>query len=185
MTNMPLPDLNMYKDVMTFNAARILSRFFPKKKVLELVQAGTRENARSPMQWNSGPNAGFTTGRPWFFVNGNYHDVNVAAQEDDPDSLLNFYRRLLSFRKNSPVVLRGEYKEYLPRDRNFYVYERHYFEKRLLVICSFTAEQLRFNAPEGIDLGRWNLELSNYETCFTIGNGFTTRPYELRVYSLG
>ena len=185
MTNMPLPDLNMYKDVMTFNAARILSKFFPKKKVLELIQAGTRENARSPMQWDSSPNAGFTTGRPWFFVNGNYHDVNVSAEEADPDSLLNFYRRLLAFRKNSPVVLRGEYREYLPRDKNFYVYERHYFEKRLLVICSFTAEQLRFNAPEGIDLGRWNLELSNYDTCFTIGNGFTTRPYELRVYSLG
>ncbi|MBO5495915.1 MAG: hypothetical protein J5967_00800 [Oscillospiraceae bacterium] len=83
------------------------------------------------------------------------------------------------------MVLRGEYREYLPRDKHFYVYERHYFEKRLLVICSFTSEQLRFNAPEGIDLGRWNLELSNYETCFTIGNGFTTRPYELRVYSLG
>ncbi len=185
MTNMPLPELNMYKDVMTFNAARILSKLFPKKKVLELIQSCTRENARSPMQWDSSPNAGFTTGRPWFFVNGNYHDINVKAQEDDPDSLLNFYRRLLAFRRNSPVVLRGEYREYLPRDKNFYVYERRYFEKRLLVICSFTAEQLRFNAPEGIDLSRWNLELSNYDTCFIISNGFTTRPYELRVYSLG
>ena len=86
---------------------------------------------------------------------------------------------------DAAAVLRGEYREHLPRDKHFYVYERHYFEKRLLVICSFTSEQLRFNAPEGIDLGRWNLELSNYETCFTIGNGFTTRPYELRVYSLG
>ena len=185
MTNMPLPDLNMYKDVMTFNSARILSKFLPKKKVMELIQSGTRENSRSPMQWDDSPNAGFTEGRPWFFVNRNYHTINVARQEDDPDSLLNFYRRLLSFRKNSQVVLRGDYKEYLPRDKNFYVYERHYFEKRLLVICSFSAEQLRFNAPEGIDLARWNLELSNYDTCFTIGNGFTTRPYELRVYSLG
>ncbi len=185
MTNMPLPELDMYKDVMTFNSARILSKFLPKKKVLELIQHGTRENARSPMQWDDSPNAGFTEGRPWFFVNRNYHTVNVAAEEADPGSLLNFYRRLLSFRKNSPVVLRGEYREYLPRDRNFYVYERHYFEKRLLVICSFSSEQLRFNAPEGIDLGRWNLELSNYDTCFTIGNGYTTRPYELRVYSLG
>ncbi len=185
MTNMPLPDLNMYRDVMTFNSARILSKFLPKKKVMELIRSGTRENSRSPMQWDNSPNAGFTEGRPWFFVNRNYHTINVAQQEDDPDSLLNFYRRLLSFRKNSPVVLRGDYKEYLPRDRNFYVYERHYFEKRLLVICSFSAEQLRFNAPEGIDLARWNLELANYDTCFTIGNGFTTRPYELRVYSLG
>ena len=185
MTNMRLPELNMYKDVNTFNSARILSRFFPKKKVLSIIQEGTRENSRSPMQWDDSPNAGFTTGRPWFFVNGNYRDVNVQAEEEDPDSLLHFYRRLLSFRKNSPVVLRGEYREYLPRDKHFYVYERRYFEKRLLVICSFTAEQLRFNAPEGIELAGWNLELGNYDTNFIIGNGFTTRPYELRVYSQG
>ena len=185
MTNMRLPELNMYKDVNTFNSARILSKIFPKKKVLSIIQEGTRENSRSPMQWDDGPNAGFTAGKPWFFVNGNYRDVNVKAEEQDPDSLLNFYRRLLSFRKNSPAVLRGEYKEYMPRDRHFYVYERRHFEQRLLVICSFTAEQLRFNAPEGIDLSRWNLELANYDTNFIIGNGFTTRPYELRVYSLG
>ena len=185
MTNMRLPELNMYKDVNTFNSARILSRFFPKKKVLSIIQEGTRENSRSPMQWDDSPNAGFTTGRPWFFVNGNYREVNVQAEEEDPDSLLHFYRRLLSFRKNSPVVLRGEYREYLPRDKHFYVYERRYFEKRLLVICSFTAEQLRFNAPEGIELAGWNLELGNYDTNFIIGNGFTTRPYELRVYSQG
>ncbi len=185
MTNMRLPELNMYKDVNTFNSARILSKFFPKKKVLSIIQEGTRENSRSPMQWDDSPNAGFTSGRPWFFVNGNYREINVKAEEADPDSLLNFYRRLLSFRKNSPAVLRGEYREYMPRDRHFYVYERRRFEQRLLVICSFTAEQIRFNAPEGIDLSRWNLELSNYDTCFIIGNGFTTRPYELRVYSFG
>ena len=185
MTNMRLPELNMYKDVNTFNSARILSKFFPKKKVLSIIQEGTRENSRSPMQWDDGPNAGFTTGRPWFFVNGKYREINVKAEEADPASLLNFYRRLLSFRKNSPAVLRGEYREYMPRDKHFYVYERRHFEQRLLVICSFTADQLRFNAPEGIDLSRWNLELSNYDTCFIISNGFTTRPYELRVYSYG
>jgi len=185
MTNMPLPDLNMYKDVMTFNSARILSKFLPKKKVLELVQSGTRENARTPMQWNDNPNAGFTTGRPWFFVNGNYREVNVRTELEDPDSILNFYKKLIAFRKTSPAVLRGDYKEYFPRDKHFYVYERRYFEKRLLVICSFTDEQHRFNAPDDIDLSRWTLVLSNYEHCFVISNGFTSRPYEMRVYSLG
>ncbi|MBR6352491.1 MAG: glucohydrolase, partial [Oscillospiraceae bacterium] len=185
MTNMPLPELGMYKDVMTFNSARILSKLYPKKKVLSIIQQGTRENARSPMQWSAGKNAGFTSGRPWFFVNGNYREINVEAAEADPDSILHFYRKLLAFRRGSPVVLRGEYKEYFPRDKNFYVYERRYFEKRLLVICSFTDKQLRFNAPEGIDLSKWELELTNYDYSFTIGNGFTARPYELRVYSFG
>ena len=185
MTNMRLPELNMYKDVNTFNSARILSKLYPKKKVLSIIQQGTRENARSPMQWSAGKNAGFTSGRPWFFVNGNYREINVEAAEADPDSILHFYRKLLAFRRGSPVVLRGEYKEYFPRDKNFYVYERRYFEKRLLVICSFTDKQLRFNAPEGIDLSKWELELTNYDYSFTIGNGFTARPYELRVYSFG
>ena len=184
MVNNPLPELEMYKDVQTFNTARIASKIMPKKKVLELIQATSRENARTPMQWDDSENAGFTTGRPWFFVNGNYHDINVKAQEDDPNSLLNFYRRLLSFRKNNAAILRGEYREYIPADKNFYVYERRHFEKRVLVICSFTAEQLRFNAPEDIDLSQWELALTNYDYSFTIGNGFTSRPYELRVYTM-
>ena len=184
MTNLRLPELDMYKDVMTHNAARTLSKVLPQKKVLSLIQEGCRENARSPMQWDDGPNAGFTTGRPWFFVNGNYYEVNVRAAEKDPGSLLHFYRKLIAFRKSTPVVLRGDYRELYPRDKNFYVYERRYFDQRLLVVCSFSQELQRFNAPEDINLDQWRLALSNYETCFTIGNGFTARPYELRVYIL-
>ena len=184
MTNLRLPELSMYKDVATYNAVRTLSKVLPQKKVLSLIQEGSRENARSPMQWDDGPNAGFTTGRPWFFVNGNYHEVNVRAAEEDPGSLLHFYRKLIAFRKSTPVVLRGDYRELYPRDKNFYVYERRYFDQRLLVVCSFAQELQRFNAPEDINLDQWRLALSNYETCFTIGNGFTARPYELRVYIL-
>lgn len=183
MVNNPLPELSMYKDVQTFNTARVASKLMSKKKVLQLIQQTTRENARTPVQWDDSPNAGFTTGHPWFFVNGDYREWNVKAQEDDPNSLLNFYRRLLSFRKNNAAVLRGEYRELMSRDKNFYVYERRRFEQRVLVICSFTDEQLRFNAPEDIDLSRWELTLTNYDYSFTIGNGFTSRPYELRVYT--
>ena len=75
--------------------------------------------------------------------------------------------------------------ELLPKDRQLYVYERNYAGKKLLVICSFTAEQVRFEAPAGIVLEEKALALGNYESNFVIANGFTTRPYELRVYSLG
>ena len=183
MTNIALPELGMYKDVATFNLARIASRFLPQGKLLKLIQKATRENARTPVQWNDGPNAGFSTGRPWFSVNSNYREINVAAAEADPDSILNFYRRLLAFRRDNPVVLYGSYREHFPKDKNFYVYERNYRGRRLLVICSFTSEQLRFNAPDEIDLTKWEMVLSNYSICFTIGNGFTCRPYEMRVYS--
>ena len=185
MTNIALPRLDMYKDVATFNIARIASKLMPKKSVLKLIQRATRENARTPVQWSDAENAGFSTAEPWFSVNPNYKQINVEAQEDDPRSLLNFYRRLLAFRKSNGVALYGTYKEYNPKDKNFYVYERRYGDKRLLVICCFAQEFTRFDAPEGIMLGDWTLELSNYDGCFVIGNGFTARPYELRVYSKG
>ena len=185
MTNIALPRLDMYKDVATFNIARIASKLLPKKSVLKLIQRATRENARTPVQWSDAENAGFSTVKPWFSVNPNYKQINVEAQEDDPGSLLNFYRRLLAFRKNNAVALYGTYKEYRPKDKDFYVYERRYGSERLLVICCFASEFTRFDAPEGITLDDWTLELSNYDGCFVIGNGFTARPYELRVYSLG
>ena len=185
MTNIALLRLDMYKDVATFNIARIASKLLPKKTVLKLIQRATRENARTPVQWSDAENAGFSTVKPWFSVNPNYKQINVEAQEDDPGSLLNFYRRLLAFRKNNAVALYGTYKEYRPKDKNFYIYERRYGGKRLLVICCFASEFTRFDAPEGITLDDWTLELSNYDGCFVIGNGFTARPYELRVYSLG
>ena len=184
MTNNPLPSLDMYKDVMTHNNARILSKLLPKKKVMEIIQRSTRENSRTPVQWSDEKNAGFSSAEPWFPINDNYHYVNVATQEEDPDSLLNFYRRLLRFRRENPVAIWGEYIEHMPEDKNFYVYERRYRGQRLLVICAFTEEQLRINAPAHINLERWTLELSNYDYCFAIGNGFTIRPYEMRVYSL-
>ena len=95
---------------------------------------------------------------------------------------MNFYRRLLLFKKQEPAAIWGSYREYRPKDKNFYVYERSYEDRRLLVICAFTDKALRFDAPEGVELDGWELALSNYADCGLASNGFTTRPYELRVY---
>lgn len=134
------------------------------------------------MQWSDERNAGFSETTPWFFVNPNYREVNVRSQEHDADSLLNFYRELLRFRREDPIAVYGDYRELMPRDKQRYVYERNYQGRRLLVICSFTSEQLRFEAPAGTELERGRLVFCNYETGFVFGNGFTMRPYELRVY---
>ncbi len=182
MLNLRLPSVDLYEDVMTKNGARIASRILPKSRVLKLIQQTSRDSARTPMQWTDGENAGFSTAKPWFFVNENYRQINVQAQEADPDSLLNFYRKLLKFRKEQPLVLYGTYREYRPKDKHFYTYERSYEGKKLLVICSFSAEALRWDAPEEIDLNQGTLVFSNYDMNFVIANGFTTRPYELRVY---
>ena len=106
----------------------------------------------------------------------------MAEQEQDPNSLLNFYRKLIRFRRDNPVALYGDYREHDPKNKKLYIYERSYEGTRLLVVCSFTAEQLRFDAPEGVELDKALQVLGNYEVNFVIANGFTTRPYELRVY---
>ena len=182
MLNIALPRLDMYKDVLTFNAARIASKLMSKEKVLKLVHRASRDNSRTPMQWDRSRNAGFTSGTPWFSVNPNYHEINVADEEKSPDSLLNFYRAVLKFRKENPVALYGTYRELMPESRKLYVYERAYEGERLLVICSFTNEQVRFEAGSAYDIENAEPVLSNYEHNFVISNGFTTRPYEMRVY---
>ncbi|MBR1456966.1 MAG: alpha-glucosidase [Oscillospiraceae bacterium] len=185
MLNLRLPRVEMYQDVMTQNSARIASQVLPRSRVLKLIQKATRDSARTPMQWSAEKNAGFSTAEPWFYVNDNYRQINVQAQEEDPESLLNFYRALLKFRKEQPVVLYGDYREHYPKDKHLYVYERNHEGKKLLVICAFGSDAVRFDAPEGIELSEGELVLSNYDMNFIIANGFTTRPYELRVYLFG
>ena len=182
MLNIALPRLEDYPDVMAQNNARILKHFLPKKKVLDIIRRSSRDSARTPVQWSAEAYAGFSTHEPWLRVNENYTQINVAAQEKDPDSLLNFYRALLSFRKDNSAALYGDYREHCPESNDFYVYERRSEKQRLLVICSFSSELKRFDAPEGIELDQWQLVLHNYDVNFIIENGFTARPYELRVY---
>ena len=183
MLNTPLGSLDEYKDIMTHNNARIArSLGLGKGTVLKLAQKASRDNARTCMQWSSAPNAGFTEGSPWFVVNGNYREINVESQQNDPDSLLNFYRDVLQFRRNNPVVVYGDYVEHLPKSRELFVYERNLAGKKLLVICSYSEKPVRFDAPEGIHLDEGKQVFGNYENNFVISNGFTTRPYEMRVY---
>ena len=182
MLNTNLTELGMYKDVMAQNNIDVATRFMPRSTAMKLLARSSRDNARTPFQWTDGKNAGFSEGTPWFFVNENYKEINAAQQEDDPNSLLNFYRAILKFKKETPVAVWGDYKEYFPKDKNFYVYAREYEGKRLLVICSFTKKALRFEAPEEFDLYAGQVVFSNYESNFVIMNGFTSRPYEMRVY---
>ena len=183
MVNTPLGSLDEYKDIMVKNNARIArSLGLSRERVLRLAQKASRDNARTCMQWSAQPNAGFTDGKPWFVVNGNYKDINVESQLDDPNSLLNFYRDALQFRRDNPVVIYGDYAEHLPKSRELYVYERNLAGKKLLVICSYSEKCVRFDAPEGIVLDESKQVFGNYDCNFVISNGFTTRPYEMRVY---
>ena len=175
-------EIEMYKDVASRNNYRIFSRLLGKKRAMKLLAYSSRENSRTPVQWDAGPNAGFSSAPPWFNINPNYTQVNVAAQEEDSDSLLNFYRSLLSYRKGEPLALYGDYRELYPEDKNFYAYERSYQGRRLLVICHFSSNPHGFTAPADMELAKGKLLFSNYKTHSFNGNGFVARPWELRVY---
>jgi oligo-1,6-glucosidase len=183
MVNINLPDPNDYQDVQTINNTRTLRMMgMSKKKAAERISRTARGNARTPVQWDDSPNAGFTTGKPWIPVNPNYKQINAKAEILNENSIFNHYRKLIAFRKSHPVAIYGDYKEHLPESKELYVYERSLDGKRLLVICSFTEKNVGFWAPEGFDLSKGKLVLANYMDNNMHGNGFTMRPYETRVY---
>jgi oligo-1,6-glucosidase len=162
MTNIALNSIDKYIDVAAKNA---YNTFFLKDSVerrLERIHVSTRDSARTPVQWTDGPNAGFTTGKPWFYVNPNYTSVNAEAEDKDPLSILNFYRRCLALRKSSETLLWGTYREYFPASRKLFMYERKYKSERILVICSFNKESMSYRLPKGYDPSKGQLLLDNY-----------------------
>ena len=184
MTNIRLPELDMYVDVATYNTYDICKKLgFPHKSIMKRLMRASRDIARTPVQWTSGKNAGFTTAeKPWFYINPNYTEVNVEDAEKDPDSILNYYRKLLKFRKENEIVIYGDYKEHYHESDKLFVYERNYEGKKMLVICSFSDKIERFKAPKGFDLAKGRVVLGNYD-CFNSGfDCFNLRPYETKVY---
>ncbi len=184
MTNLDVAHISEYKDVMTFNNYRLFKKLgVSEKAFLKLSKMVNRENARTPVQWTDGKNAGFTTAdEPWFNINPNYKEINVEAAEKDENSLLNYYRKLIKFRKENEIVVYGDFKQYYKFSGKLFVYERNYEGKKLLVINSFSDDPVKFKAPEGIDLAKGELVLGNYDVLDPSINTFDTKPYETRVY---
>lgn len=177
MTNWRPESTSMYEDVQTRNQ----NPDWPEEKRLALYHRASRDSARTPVQWTDGENAGFTTSTPWFYVNENYTSINAEQALNDPDSILNFYKKAIALRKSLPVVRDGSYQEYYRGSDKLYVYARETKEQKLLVICSFTDKPVRFQAPYNFSLGDMKLLLTNYDGTRE-ENSFLTRPYESRVY---
>ena len=168
----------MYEDVQTRWQYQNAALNKTPRQRLERLWRSSRDSARTPVQWDDTENAGFTTGKPWFYVNENYKQINVAAQEADPDSLLNFYRKAVSLRKWLAVVRKGNYQEFDRMNPNLYIYAREMKGQKILVVCSFTEKKISFRFPKGFDAASGQLILCNYQNAA----GTTLQPYETRVY---
>ena len=185
MTNPKIPTIDRYKDVSSLNTYALFRKLgFSDKLTMKFCMYASRDNARTPMQWTDGKNAGFTTAdEPWFEVNPNYIFINAEAEQKNENSILNYYKKLLRFRKENDIVKYGDFK-LLKTNKNIFAYIRNYDGKKMLVFCSFSENEMTFRAPEEFRLCDAQLVLSNYESNPVIHNGFLTKPYETRVYLL-
>lgn len=184
MTNPRFASIEEYRDVETLNYYKEARRNeVPLRKIMEAIWRKSRDNSRTPMQWDDTHEAGFTTGTPWIGVNPNYREVNVQEALKDEDSVLHYYRKLIALRKEHEVFIYGEYKLLLPLHPELYVYTRTLGEERLLVVLNFFDREPVFEMPEELGKETPKLLLSNYEP----GDGedlqaLKLRPYEARIY---
>ena len=173
MTNAHFTTIGQYRDVESLNYYRILQeQGHTASEALEILAARSRDNGRTPMQWNAEPHAGFTTGTPWIGVVDNYKSINAAAQVEDPDSIFRWYRTLIALRKQYKVISEGRIQMLMPDDDALLAYRRWTDDEELLVVCNLTADTAPVTLPEGWQEAR--RLLGNYPAA----NLSALRPYE-------
>ena len=163
MTDYPFQAIDQCRDVETLNLYRewVIDQGRPLEEAMRAIRAKGRDNARTPMQWDVGPQAGFTTGQPWLAVNPNHRRINAQQQRDDPDSVFHFYRRLIALRKQLPVLVHGRLDLVLPEHPNLFAATRTLGDERLLVVCNLGPDRISVNWPDALRIGDAQLLLGN------------------------
>ena len=180
MTNVKY-ELEEYRDIELFGMYKERrAQGYTHEELMESIYAKTRDNARTPMQWDTTEQAGFTTGKPWMKVNPNYTEINAAEQVDCEDSIFNYYRKLIQLRKELPVLTDGKFTM-LDMDHNqIFAYLRDNGEDKLLVVCNFygnTVDYAVSEKAEDLELLIGNYTEENMQTD-------VLRPYEARIYRI-
>ena len=198
MTNVAFDSIEEYRDVETLNMYKELveEKGADPKETLRIIHAKSRDNARTPIQWDTSEHAGFTTGTPWINVNPNYKEINAAAALADPNSIFHYYKKLIQLRKDNLVIVYGTYdlildshKRSTPQsgsvDEEIYAFTRTLEGERLVVILNFSRNSPVFDLPENITFSSTELLINNYNV--EPGEDLrrlTLRPFEARVYRL-
>ncbi len=163
MTNAGYTDISQYRDVESTNYYQImLERGKTKEEALHILNERSRDNGRTPMQWNGRENAGFTSGRPWISLPDNYKTINVEAEMADEDSILYYYRRLIAIRKEEPAVAEGSIEFIETSDPQILAYRRILGEDEILAIHNFGSEEK--DVPPACKEGAYSLLLGNYKS---------------------
>lgn len=181
MTNVDFPSIEYYNEKYTVGKYHtMVESGTDPAAALDSLKKTSRDNDRTPMQWNGAPHGGFTTGTPWMHANPNYPQINVEQEEQAEQSVLRFYRALTGLRKAHPVMVYGTYRQLLEDDPDLIVYKREYERETWLVLCNFYDREhpLPQAVKEELAKGNHRLVLANYPDA-----GEVLRPYEARIYS--
>lgn len=175
MTNVRFDAIEEYKDIETINMYQEKrAAGISHDDIMTKIYAKGRDNARTPMQWSDAPNGGFTTGTPWIKVNPNYKDIN-ALQHQEPDSIYQYYKKLIAFRKNMDIITHGDFQLLHREDKELFAYTRTWNKESLTVYCNFSSQPKTVERPEGDKLiGNYNRRSGEDE--------LVLKPYEAVVY---
>jgi oligo-1,6-glucosidase len=187
MTNVAFESIADYRDIETLNLYQELveGKGLAPQTVLALIHDKSRDNARTPMQWDDGEQAGFTSGAPWIKVNPNFKQINVKQALADPNSIFYYYQKLIQLRKNHPIIVYGSYDLILNDHEEIYAFTRALDGDRLLVLLNFTKNRPVFRLPTPIHFFTAELLISNYEVDPAEDiRSLTLQPFEARVYLL-
>ena len=186
MTNVAFESIEDYRDIETLNFHREwVEGGGDPAQALAVIHTRSRDNARTPMQWDDSAHAGFTAGVPWMKVNPNYPGINVEQARTDLDSVFHYYRKLIGLRRAHPAIVHGRYDLLYEAHEQIYAYTRTLEDERLLVVLNFSADAPVFTLPTPIHFADWELLIGNYPV--DAGEDIrqlTLRPYEARVYRL-
>ena len=174
MTNRFWKDIDEINDVQTRGQYDLaLKEGFSPEEAMKFIRYFTRDNARTPMQWDGSKNAGFSSGESWQPVNENYTSINAESEETDSDSVLNWYRKLLALRKNSDVLIRGTYREILPESEEVFAFVRELYGQELITLANFSDKAVKL--PE--ELAARRVLLSSEGEI----NAMELSPFEARI----
>ena len=181
MCNAYFDKLEDYRDIESLNAYKELTETcgVSHEEMMGYLKRISRDNARTPMQWDDSANAGFTTGTPWIKVNSNYKTVNAKQQTTDPDSVFSYYKELIRLRHENDIIVYGEYELLEPQNEELFIYTRSWNNEQLMVLCNFTEKDIVIPAAVTAQIpADAQILISNY-----VGNlESVLRPYEARVY---
>ena len=174
MTNGDFAGLDEVMDIESHNIYAMATRLgIPKSIRWKMIRRTSRDNARTPMQWTGGDNAGFTSGTPWLKTNANHTAVNVEQEMADPDGVLAFWKKMIAKRKNCPILTEGSF-QVIHEGKQIYAFERAWKGQKLLSICNMSGK----NAPLPDFVGDWDRTvLSNYPKI----NRAYLKPFEFRL----